>query len=52
MLGPPEPRRLDRPVAVSLERLVPPDHFSRHPEARLGLGFAPDWVQGRYAGRG
>jgi hypothetical protein len=30
MLGPPKPRRLDKSVAVSLEDLVPPDHFYHH----------------------
>ena len=39
MLGPPKPRRLDEPIAVSLEDLVPPDHFYRHLEATLDLGF-------------
>jgi hypothetical protein len=28
MLGPPKSRRLDAPIAVSLEDLVPADHFS------------------------
>src|ERR671935_111950 len=32
MLGPVKLRCLDRPVAVSLEDLVPPDHFYRHDE--------------------
>ena len=44
MLGPPKPRRLDEPIAVSLEDLVPPDHFYRHLEAKLDLGFVRDWV--------
>ena len=35
MLGPPKPRRRDEPVTVSLEDLVPADHFNRHLEARL-----------------
>ncbi len=30
MLGSPKPCRLDDPVAVSLEDLVPADHFYRH----------------------
>ena len=39
MLGPPKPRRLDQPIAVSLEDLVPQDHFYRHLEAKLDLSF-------------
>jgi hypothetical protein len=35
MLGPTKPRRLDDPIAVSLEDLVPDDHFYRHLEAKL-----------------
>ena len=49
MLGPPKPRRLDEPVPVSLEALVPADHFYRHLEAKLDLGFVRDWVRDRYA---
>ena len=49
MLGPPKPRRLDRPVAVSLEDLVPRDHFSRHLEATLDLSFVRGWARERYA---
>ncbi len=30
MLGPLKPQRLDQPIAVSLEDLVPRDHFYRH----------------------
>ncbi|MDP9365614.1 MAG: IS1182 family transposase [Chloroflexota bacterium] len=52
MLGPPKPRRLDEPVAVSLEDLVPRDHFYRHLEATLDLGFVRDWVRDLYAARG
>jgi transposase len=52
MLGPPKPRRLDAPVLVSLEALVPPDNFYRHLEARLDLGFVRGWVEERYAERG
>ena len=52
MLGPPKPRRLDEPVTASLEALVPPEHFYRHLEARLDLGFVREWVSGRYADRG
>src|SRR5215210_2054780 len=35
MLGPPEVRALDQPVLVSLESLVPPDHFYRHLDSAL-----------------
>jgi hypothetical protein len=30
VIGPAKPRRLDQPIAVSLDDLVPADHFSRH----------------------
>ena len=52
MLGSPKPRRLDQPIAVSLEDLVPHDHFYRHLEARLDLSFVRDWVRELYAERG
>src|SRR3954452_11619142 len=52
MLGPAKPRRLDEPIAVSLEELVPADHFYRHLEATLDLGFVRDWTQELYADRG
>jgi transposase len=52
MLGPPKSRRLDAPIAVSLEALVPPDHFYRRLEAELDLGFVRDWARERYAERG
>ena len=52
MLGPPKLRALDRPIAVSLEQLIPADHFYRHLDAMLDLGFARDWVRERYADRG
>jgi transposase len=52
MLGPPKPRRLDQPIAVSLEDLVPRDHFYRHLEAKLDLSFVRDWVNELYAERG
>ena len=41
MLGPAKPRRLDEPIAVSLEELVPPNHFYRHLEAQLDLELCP-----------
>jgi transposase len=52
MLGPAKPRRLDEPIAVSLENLVPQDHFYRHLEATLDLGFVREWVTELYAERG
>jgi transposase len=52
MLGPPKLRCLDRPVAVSLETLVPPDNFYRHLDAVLDLGFVRDLVRDRYASLG
>ncbi len=52
MLGPAKPRRLDRPIAVSLEELVPHDHFYRHLETTLDLGFVRDWARELYAERG
>jgi transposase len=52
MLGPAKPRRLDAPIPVSLEALGPADHFSRHLEATLDLGFVREWTRELYAGRG
>src|SRR3954468_12849706 len=52
MLGPAKPRRLDQPIAVSLEDLVPQDHFYRHLEATLDLSFVRDWAKELYAERG
>ena len=52
MLGPPKPRRLDEPVTVSLEDLVPRDNFFRHLEAKLDLGFVREWAHDLYAERG
>jgi transposase len=52
MLGPANPRRLDERIAVSLEDLVPADHFYRHLEAKLDLSFVREWVAELYAGRG
>ncbi len=37
---------------VSLEALVPPDHFYRHLERSLDLGFVRDLVRGAYADTG
>src|SRR5215210_2897632 len=52
MLGPAKLRRLDRPVLISLEGLVPRTHFYRHLEAKLDLAFVREWVRDRYAERG
>jgi transposase len=52
MLGPAKPRRLDQPIAVSLEALVPADHFYRHLEAMLDLRFVREWTRELYAARG
>jgi transposase len=52
MLGPAKSRRLDQPIAVSLEDLVPADHFYRHLEDKLDLSFVREWVQELYAERG
>src|ERR671939_1710313 len=52
MLGPRKQRGLDRSVVVSLEALVPPDHFYRHLEAKLNLEFVRDLVRDRYAAMG
>jgi transposase len=51
MLGPPKPRRLDEPITVSLEDLVPRNHFYRHVEAKLDLSFVREWVRELYAER-
>ncbi len=52
MLGPPKPRRLDEPIAVSLEGLIPQYNFYRHLEGKLDLSFVRWWVRERYAERG
>ena len=52
MLGPAKRRTLDRPVSVSLEQLVPADHFYRHLDAALDLSVVRDWVVEQYADRG
>ena len=52
MLGPTKPRRLDEPIAVSLEHLVAQTNFYRHLEAKLDLGFVRDWTRELYAERG
>src|SRR5438046_8200274 len=52
MLGPPKLRAPDQPVLVSLERLVPANHFYRHLDAALDLSFVREWVADRYSERG
>jgi hypothetical protein len=52
MLGPAKSRRLDEPIAVSLEALVPQGHVYRHLESKLDLGFVRGWVDDHYADRG
>ena len=52
MLGPPRRRALDRPLAVSLEELVPADNFYRFLDAKLDLSFVRSWVQDLYAEAG
>ena len=49
MLGPPKARRVDRPVLVSLEDLVPADDFYRHLERVVDLAFVRDLVLERTA---
>jgi hypothetical protein len=50
MLGP--PRRLNEPIAVSLEDLVPIDNFYRRVEAKLDLSFVRDWAREFFAEHG
>src|SRR3954453_23660922 len=52
MLGPPKPRRLNEPIAVSLEDLVARDHFYRPLETKLDLSFFREWTRELYAERG
>jgi transposase len=52
VLGPPKLRALDQPVTVSLEQLVPADHFYRHLDATLDLSFVREWAADRYGARG
>jgi len=48
LLGPLKQRCLDSSVLVSLEALVPRDHFYRQLEAKLDLGFVREFVGGHY----
>ena len=52
MLGPRKERRAERLVPISLEAAVPADHFYRHVEAVLDLGFVREWAARCYAERG
>ncbi len=52
MLGPAKRRSLDHPIAVSLDALVPADHFYRHLDAHLDLSFVRDWVRDAYPSLG
>jgi hypothetical protein len=52
MLGPPKARDVGEPIGVSLDDLVPPDHFYRHLERSLDLAFVRDLVGDTYAGIG
>jgi transposase len=52
MLGPVKTRSLNSSVLVSLEALVPANHFYRHLEATLDLSFVRNWVKECYADRG
>jgi transposase len=52
VLGPPKPRRLNEPIAVSLEALVPRTNFYRHLEEELDLTFVRDWTRELYAEAG
>ena len=49
MLGPPKTRNLDRPVLISLDAVVPQDHFYRHLHRVLDLSFVRDLAADRYA---
>jgi transposase len=52
MLGPATCRDLDQPVVVSLDDLVPADHFYRHLNAQLDLSFVRDWARDASPGIG
>jgi len=52
VLGPPKPRDLDRPVLISLEAAMPPNHFYRHLQRVLDLTFVRDLVADCYASGG
>jgi transposase len=52
MIEPQKVRRLDAPIAVSLDQLVPSSHFYRHLETTLDLGFIRELTRDQYAERG
>lgn len=52
MLGPLKSRRLDKPIAISLEELVPAGQFYRHLDRCLDLSFVRDLVKDAYANTG
>jgi hypothetical protein len=52
MLGPASSRRLNAPVTVSLDELVPADNFNRHLETTLDLSVVRTWRQDLSAERG
>jgi transposase len=52
MLGPAQSRDLGASVVVSLDHLVPCDHFYRYLDATLDLGFVRDWARDAYSDRG
>jgi hypothetical protein len=52
MLVPAKPRRLDAPIVISLEELVPANHCYRHSEANLDLGVVREWGNDGYTERG
>jgi hypothetical protein len=52
MLGPAKFRRLDAPIAVSLEDPVPAGNFYRHLETKLDVSFVREWSRELYAERG
>jgi transposase len=52
VLGPIKTRRLDQPIAVSLEALVPDDNFYRHLDRSLSLSFGRELVADTYASVG
>jgi hypothetical protein len=45
VLGPPKPLRLNEPIAVSLEDLIPADKFYRHLETQLDLSLPSPWTE-------
>lgn len=49
MLGPVKLRCLDQPIALSIEQLVPADHFYWHLDRTLDLSFMRDLVREHYA---